>query len=190
MRARRLPSTSTFTVPSGRRSSWMIVPTVPTSKMSSGVGSLVLAFFCAARKISLSLAHRLFERGDRLLAADEQRHHHVREHDDVAQRQKREHVRRRARRFDRCASFLKNIDVSIADRVLRRATALIASTRDRTRDHAASTATRSTNISHPHTHPPPPSHDPPLTEPRPYTRHHDERRALLAPPSRLPSGRR
>ena len=27
----RLPSTSTFTVPSGRRSSWMIVPSVPTS---------------------------------------------------------------------------------------------------------------------------------------------------------------
>jgi len=31
----------------------MIVPMVPTSKMSSGVGSFVLAFFCAASKISL-----------------------------------------------------------------------------------------------------------------------------------------
>ena len=89
MRARRLPSTSTFTVPSGSRSSWMIVPSVPTAKMSSGVGSLVFAFFCAARKISLSLRHRLVERGDRLLAPDEQRHDHVREHDDVAQREER-----------------------------------------------------------------------------------------------------
>ena len=35
------------------------------------------------------LCHRLFERGDRLLAADEERHHHVREDDDVAQRQQR-----------------------------------------------------------------------------------------------------
>ena len=62
-------------------------------KMSSGVGSLVFAFFCAARKISLSaLAHRLFERADRLLAADEERHHHVREHDDVPQRQERTHA--------------------------------------------------------------------------------------------------
>ena len=72
----------------------MIVPTVPTAKMSSGVGSLVLAFFCAARTISLSpLRHRLLERADRLLAADEQRHHHVREHDDVAQRQQRNAAR-------------------------------------------------------------------------------------------------
>ena len=34
-------------------------------------------------------AHHLFERLDRLLAADEQRHDHVREDDDVAQRQHR-----------------------------------------------------------------------------------------------------
>ena len=33
--------------------------------------------------------HDLFERADRLLAADEQRHDHVRENDDVAQRQNR-----------------------------------------------------------------------------------------------------
>jgi len=35
----------------------------------------------------LVLGHGALERGHRLLAADEQRHHHVREHDDVAQRQ-------------------------------------------------------------------------------------------------------
>src|SRR3954467_11110762 len=56
MRARFLPSTSTLTVPSGRRSSWRMVPRVPISKMSSGAGSLVLAFFCAARRMSLSCA--------------------------------------------------------------------------------------------------------------------------------------
>jgi hypothetical protein len=35
----------------------------------------------------LVTGHRFFERVDRLLAPDEQRHHHVREHDDVAQRE-------------------------------------------------------------------------------------------------------
>ena len=35
-------------------------------------------------------AHHLFERLDRLLAADEERHDHVREDDDVAQRQDRD----------------------------------------------------------------------------------------------------
>src|SRR5437660_550644 len=54
MRARLLPSTSTLTVPSGKRSSWRMVPSVPISKMSSGAGSLVFAFFCAARRMSLS----------------------------------------------------------------------------------------------------------------------------------------
>ena len=34
----------------------MTMPSVPTAKMSSGVGSLVLAFFCAARKMSLPRA--------------------------------------------------------------------------------------------------------------------------------------
>ena len=79
MRARRLPSTSTFTVPSGSRSSWMIVPTVPTAKMSSGVGSLVLALLLRGEEDLLVAVHRLFERADRLLAADEERHDHVRE---------------------------------------------------------------------------------------------------------------
>ncbi len=76
----------------------MTVPRVPTGKMSSGVGSLVLAFFCAARKISLSARHRLFERGDGLLAADEELRHHVREDDDVAQREKGDRAPLRAGR--------------------------------------------------------------------------------------------
>ena len=39
------------------------------------------------------LAHRLFERGDRTLPADEQRHDEVREQDQVPQRDQRQHVR-------------------------------------------------------------------------------------------------
>ena len=91
----RLPSTSTFTVPSGRRSSCMIAPTVPTAKMSSGVGSLVLALLLRGEEDLLVAAHRLVERGDRSLAADEELRDHVREHDDVAQRQQRERCRAR-----------------------------------------------------------------------------------------------
>ncbi len=53
-RARTFPSTSTLTVPSGSRSSWMMVPTVPTAKMSSSPGSLVLAFFWAHSRMALS----------------------------------------------------------------------------------------------------------------------------------------
>ena len=40
-----------------------------------------------------ALAHRLFERADRLFAPHEQRHHHVREHDDVPQREQRHPAR-------------------------------------------------------------------------------------------------
>ncbi len=49
--ARRLPSTRTFTVPSGRRKTWITLASVPTEKMSSGVGSS-LCTRCAERKIS------------------------------------------------------------------------------------------------------------------------------------------
>ena len=56
-------------------------------------GSLVFAFFCAARRMRLVVgplwAIASFERGDGLLPADEQRDHHVREDDDVPQRQER-----------------------------------------------------------------------------------------------------
>ena len=55
-RARCFPSTSTFTVPSGSRSSWMIWPIVPTAKMSSAIGSFVFAFFWAQRRMALSWA--------------------------------------------------------------------------------------------------------------------------------------
>ncbi len=34
----------------------MIVPTVPTAKMSSAAGSLVFAFFCAHRRMAFSCA--------------------------------------------------------------------------------------------------------------------------------------
>ena len=87
--ARRLPSTSTFTVPSGRRRSWMMCPIVPTSKMSSGVGVVGLGLLLRGEQDLLVGGHRLFEGGDGLLAADEQRDDHVREDDDVAQGKER-----------------------------------------------------------------------------------------------------
>ena len=68
----------------------MIVPTVPTAKMSSGVGLVGLRVLLRGEEDLLVARHRLFERADRLLAADEERHDHVREDDDVAQRQQRD----------------------------------------------------------------------------------------------------
>lgn len=44
----------------------MIIPTNPTVKMSSGVGSLVLALRCAKEDLATAV-HRLVERGDRTL---------------------------------------------------------------------------------------------------------------------------
>ncbi len=61
----------------------MTVPSVPTWKMSSGVGSFVLAFFCAARKIFFVARHGRIERVDDALTADEQLADHVRKDDDV-----------------------------------------------------------------------------------------------------------
>ena len=90
MRARCTPSTSTFTVPSGSFSICRMVETQPTSYMSSGSGSSLAAAFCATSMICLPGFHRGLERLDRLRAADEQRNHHVREHDHVAQRQQRQ----------------------------------------------------------------------------------------------------
>ena len=87
MRARWPPSTSTFTVPSGSFSSCSTVPIVPTVKMSAGVGSSWAAFFWVDQQDLLVVLHHVLERAHRLLAADEQRHDHVREHDDVTQRQ-------------------------------------------------------------------------------------------------------
>ncbi len=49
--------------------------------------------------------HHFLERANRLLAADEERHHHVREHDDVTQRQHRVGGAR-ARRIDLAAQSL------------------------------------------------------------------------------------
>ena len=51
----------------------------------------------------LVVLHHVFERAHRLLAADEQRHDHVREHDDVAQRQDR--IERTAGSVEHDASF-------------------------------------------------------------------------------------
>ena len=89
MRARFLPSTSTFTVPSGSRSSCTTVPSVPTL-VDVVLGRVVgLRVLLRREEDDLLLVHRLFERADRLLPPDEERDHHVREDDDVAQRQQR-----------------------------------------------------------------------------------------------------
>ena len=54
------------------------------------VGSSLPAAFCATSMIWRPASIADFERLDRLRAADEQRNHHVREHDHVAQRQQRQ----------------------------------------------------------------------------------------------------
>ena len=55
------------------------------------LGRLVrLGVLLRCQQDRLLLVDRLLERPDRLLATDEQRDHHVREHDDVAQRQERD----------------------------------------------------------------------------------------------------
>jgi hypothetical protein len=51
--------------------------------MESGFGSSSDAFFCVASRI----LHDVFECANGFLAADKQRHDHVRENNDVAQRQ-------------------------------------------------------------------------------------------------------
>ena len=91
--ARCTPSTSTFTVPSGSFSICRIDETQPTSNMSSGLGSSLPAAFCATSMIWRPGLHRDLERLDRLGTADEQRNDHVREDDDVAQRQQRQRDR-------------------------------------------------------------------------------------------------
>ena len=53
-------------------------------------GSSFAACFCATSRMCLPGVHRGVERLDRLRPPDEQRDDHVREHDDVAQRQQRQ----------------------------------------------------------------------------------------------------
>ena len=85
-RARRLrPAPST--VPSGSFSSCRMVATVPTVYRSCGARVVDVRLPSARPAGSrLSRRHGLVERQDRLVAADEQRNHHVRIDHDVAQR--------------------------------------------------------------------------------------------------------
>ena len=83
------PSTSTFTVPSGSLSSCSTLASVPISKIALGRRIVVGGVLLRREQDERVGAHHLFERLDRLLAADEERHDHVREDDDVAQRQHR-----------------------------------------------------------------------------------------------------
>ena len=79
--------------------------------MSSSAGSLVLAFFCAARRIDFCLSIASSSARIDFCAADEERHDHVREHDDVPQRQQRNPQRAAGGvgPSDRRLSFRKNM---------------------------------------------------------------------------------
>ena len=96
--ARSTPSTSTLTVPSGSFSSCRIVATVPMRYRSSRFGIVDVGLLLGDQQDALVGAHGRVERLDRLLAPDEQRNHHVRIDDDVAQRQHR-HVCGTGRQF-------------------------------------------------------------------------------------------
>ena len=101
IRTRSLPSTSTFTVPSGSFSSCSTLASTPTRKMPSSCGSSSEASFWLASRICLSSFITASSARTDLLAADEQRHDHVREHHDVAQRQNRVGLTAQFRHF-RC----------------------------------------------------------------------------------------
>ena len=103
MRARWPPSTSTLTVPSGSFNSCSTVPIVPTVKMSEVDGIVLRRVLLRDEKDLLIVLHHVLERPHRFLAADEQRHDHVRKHDDVAERQDR--IKRSARGFEHRPSF-------------------------------------------------------------------------------------
>jgi len=57
-----------------------------------GTGILSLGLDLSRQGYEMTLAHRLFEGLDGPLAADEQRHDEIGEHDEVPQRYQREHV--------------------------------------------------------------------------------------------------
>ena len=94
IRPAALPSTSTFTVWSGRRSSWMIEPSVPTAVDVLLAGLLGRGVALRREQELAAAGHGLLERVDRLRPPDEERHHHVREDDDVAERKQRHHPAR------------------------------------------------------------------------------------------------
>ena len=81
------PSTSTLMVPSGSFSSCSTWASVPTGYRSAGAGIVGLGRLLRDQQDLLVGRHRLFQRVHRLVAADEQRDDHVREHHHVAQRQ-------------------------------------------------------------------------------------------------------
>ena len=65
---------------------------MPIEKMSSSLGIVGLRAALRGEQQLLVAGHRFLERLQRLVAADEQRHDHVREHDDVAQREQRKPI--------------------------------------------------------------------------------------------------
>ena len=89
MRARWPPSTSTFTVPSGSFSSCSIVRDGADAYRCRPARIVLRRVLLRDEQDLLVVLHHRFQRAHGFLAADEQRHDHVREHDDVAQRQDR-----------------------------------------------------------------------------------------------------
>jgi hypothetical protein len=90
IRARCVPSTSTFTVPSGSFSICRIDAIEPTSYRSVADGSSSAALFCATSRMclpaSIATSSALIDFGRPTNSGN----HHVREDHDVAQRQQRE----------------------------------------------------------------------------------------------------
>ncbi len=85
-RTRLPPSTSTFTVPSGSFSSCSTLASgADVDRWHRAPGSSSAAFIWVASRICLSVPMTSSSALDRLLAADEERNDHVREHHDVAQ---------------------------------------------------------------------------------------------------------
>ena len=90
MRARWPPSTSTFTVPSGSFSSCSTVEIGADGEDVLRRRIVLRGVLLRDQQDLLVVLHHVLERADGLLAPDEQRHDHVREDDDVPQRQDRD----------------------------------------------------------------------------------------------------
>jgi hypothetical protein len=91
MRARWVPSINALTVPSGSRNSWSTEPMTPTSQISFSLGLSTPAFILGGQKNALVLVHGTGKRADGFVAPDKKRRHHVRENNDVPQRQQGKH---------------------------------------------------------------------------------------------------
>ena len=86
----------------------MTEATHPISCRSAGLGSWVSGTRCVTSATRCAVPHRLLERLDRALAADEQRHDEIREQDEIPQRNQRKHIgnRRFSQWLETCCSYV------------------------------------------------------------------------------------